>query len=111
MKTNESKKPAKPASQAANQTTRLMAPVFIEVKEGQDFMNLLYVKDGNGGFKSLAELQSSAEEHTEVPGMITTNVVETSGDGLAPTIRSLSASPFRICCKVIGGTMYCFYCP
>ena len=94
----------------SSEQTRQLVPVFVEKTDGQDIGDLLYVRDGNGAFRSLAELQSSgkSEESAEVPGILTTSIVETSSATRGTTITSVSVSPFRVRCIVIGGTMICF---
>ena len=93
-----------------SEQTRHLVPVFVEKTDGQDIRNLLYVRDEKGGFRSLAELQSSAqsEDCAEVPGVLTTGIFETSSAARGTTITSVSVSPFRVRCIVIGGTKICF---
>jgi len=96
----------------SSEKTRLLEPVFVEKVEGKDIKSLLYVKNDKGAFVSLAEIQSSSEteESAEIPGMLTTNIVETSSAERGTTITSVSVSPFRLCCVVVGGFKVCFNC-
>jgi hypothetical protein len=94
----------------SSEQMRQLVPVFVEKTEGQDISDLLYVRDGNGAFRSLAELQSSSklEDCAEVPGVLTTSIIETSSAARGTRITSASVSPFRVRCIVIGGTKICF---
>ena len=96
----------------SSEKTRQLVPVFIEKTEGQDVKDLLYVKDGKGGYNSLAQLESlyPPEESAEVPGVLTTDIFETSSAERGKTITSVSVSPFRICCVYSGGFKICFPC-
>jgi hypothetical protein len=92
--------------------TRQLVPVFMEQSEGQDIRDLLYVRDEEGELRSLAELLSASEsdDGTEVPGMLTTSIIETTSAERGTTISTVSVSPFRLCCIVIGGIKICFQC-
>ena len=92
--------------------SRQLVPVFIEQVDGQDVRSLLYVRDGKGGFTSLAELQSSSqpEDSAEIPGVLTTSIVETPNAARGTTVKSVSVSPFRLCCYYSGGIKICFIC-
>lgn len=94
----------------SSEPSRQLVPVFVEKIDGQDIGNLLYVRDGNGAFRSVAELQSSckSEDSAEVPGILTTSIVKTSSAARGTSITSVSVSPFRVRCIIIGGTMICF---
>jgi len=96
----------------SSEKTRQLEPLFIEKTEGQDIKNLLYVRDDKGAFKSLAELQSSyeVERSGEIPGVVTTSIIETSSAERGTTVKSVSVSPFRVCCVYIGGYKVCFLC-
>lgn len=91
--------------------TRELFPVYVEKKGNQDIKNLLYVRVGND-YKSLAELQASSEpvERKDVPGLLTTELVEENSAELGTTTRSLSASPFRVCCYIVNGVKICYPC-
>ena len=96
----------------SSEKTRQLEPVFIEKTEGQDIRSLLYVRDERGAFKSLAELQSSyeMEASAEIPGVLTTDVIETSSAERGTAIKSVSVSPFKLCCYYIGGYKVCYVC-
>ena len=96
----------------SSEKTRQLVPVFVEKTEGQDIRDLLYVQDGKGGYMSLAQLETlyPSEESEEVPGVLTTKIIETSSAERGTTITSYSVSPFRICCVYSGGFKYCFPC-
>ena len=96
----------------SSEQTRQLVPVFVEKIEGQDIKTLLFIRDEKGAFRSLAELHaaSQAEDSTEVPGVLTTSVVETSSAARGTTITSVSVSPFRLCCVIQAGFKICFVC-
>ena len=96
----------------SSEKTRQLEPVFVEKAEGQDLMSLLYVRDEKGAYKSLAEVQSAygMERSAEIPGVVTTSIVETSSAERGTTVKSVSVSPFRVCCVYIGGFKVCFLC-
>ena len=95
----------------SSEQTRELVPVFVEKAEGQDIRNLLYIRDEKGGYKSLAEVQSMSEEYsTEIPGILTTSIIETTSAERGTTIATLTASPSRICCVYIGGYKVCYAC-
>ena len=93
-----------------SEQTRQLVPLFVEKTEGQDIRNLLYVRHENGTFSSLAELQSSSppEESAEVPGVLTTSIIDAYSAERGRTITSVSVSPFRLRCYIIGGVKICF---
>jgi len=97
---------------AMSETTRQMIPVYVEQREGQDVRDVLYVKNENGSFQSLRQVQAAygTEESKEIPGIITTNLIETGDAELGTTFRSVSVSPYQVCCVYINGYKICFLC-
>ena len=95
----------------SSEKTRHLQPVFVGAADGQDIKSLLYVRDEKGAFKSLAELYSSyqVEESAELPGIATTDIVETSSER-GTTVESVSTSPYRLCCVYVSGVKICFPC-
>ena len=91
--------------------TRQLAPVYVEKREGEDIRDLLYVKDEKGAFKSLREIQATyeVEQSPEIPGLLTTNIIETAAER-GTTIKSVSVSPFQVCCVYVNGYKICFQC-
>lgn len=84
--------------------TRQLVPVFAEN------MASLYVLE-DGKYTSLAELQALAEESAEIPGLLTTSINKTSSAEGGTTITTALVSPYKLCCRIVGGTMYCWICP
>ena len=91
--------------------TRELVPLFFEKKGNLDIKNMLFVRVGTE-YKSLAELQASSEpvDSIEVPGLVTTAIVETNSAELGIITRSVSASPFRVCCYFVNGVKICYPC-
>ena len=96
----------------SSEKTRQLVPVFVETTEGEDVKSLLYVRDEKGAYKSLVEVQSAygMERSAEIPGVVTTSIVETSSAERGATVKSVSVSPFRVCCVYVGGYKVCFLC-
>jgi hypothetical protein len=92
----------------SSEETRHLVPVFVEMRDGQDIKDLVYFKDQQGGFKSLAQLES--EYSAEFPGVLTTGIIETCPAEGDTTITTVLASPFTLCCRIIGGMKICFPC-
>jgi hypothetical protein len=108
MAAKQAKKPVKRTQKEFPLKT--LEPVFVEVAEGQDVMSLLYVANGNGGYTSLANLPPAVGGPTDVPGIATANILQTAGNN-APTLRSISVSPYRICCQITPtGSLVCRIC-
>ena len=97
---------------AMSETTRQMIPVYVEQREGYDVRDLLYIKDDRGSFQSLRQAQAAygTEESREVPGILTTNLIEMSDPELGTTFKSVSVSPYQVCCVIVGGYKICFQC-
>ena len=93
-----------------SEQTRQLVPLFVEKTQGQEIGNLLYVRDEKGAFRSLAELQSSSppEESAEIPGVLTTSIIDKYSAERGRTITSVLVSPFRVRCYIIGGVKICF---
>jgi hypothetical protein len=103
MAAKQSKRPAK---RTQKDPPKKLEPVYVEVAEGQDVMSMLYVANGEGGYTSLANLPPALGGPAEVPGVATAHIIQASG-----ALRSISVSPYRICCQFTPtGQLVCKIC-